>query len=466
MKQAVAYSEESERLTIRSPHSGDLIGEVAITSEQDVHSTIATAEQVFQNTAKAMTPYDRFKLLLGVRDILAANAEMFAASITDEIGKVWQESVVEVQRALITLELCAEEAKRIYGEVYPCDVTANRTGKVAHVERVPLGVVGAIAPYNFPLNTVLHKIAPALAAGNTVVLKPSPKSPLTAELLLSVFKDAGMPDGLLSLVHGDVSQAQCIAKDERVRIVTFTGSVRAGEEMARACGLKKMNFELGGNDPLIVFEDADIDAAASIAVEHGIGSAGQRCTGVKRVLAAMPIVNRLADAVCEKVDALTIGDPSNPTVQFGPMISAEAAQRVDERVSEAVAAGATVLRRGHREAALLPPVVLRDVPETAALVRTETFGPVLPIASFDSTDECVRLVNSTDYGLQAGIFTNDLQLSRRLYRELDVGAVVVNGGPGFRIESIPFGGVKKSGLGREGVVCAVREMTEEKCLIF
>lgn len=455
-----------ESIRVRSPFDGKELGRVPIASAADVDQAVTAAGRAFAELGLALTPFDRSQMLMALHERLSTEREDFAQLITAETGKVIRESRAEMERALFTLQFAAEEAKRIHGRVLSCDVTPRRTGRVAHVYRVPRGVVGAVTPFNFPINLLMHKLAPALAAGNAVVVKPSPQAPLSAERLIAVCREVGIPEGLVQLVQGGVETVLALVAHPGVQVISFTGSVAAGENIARHAGLKKLIMELGGNDPLIVWEDADLEQAARVAVEQGLGTCGQRCTAVKRVLVHRTLVERFQEGLVDRVRRLRVGDPSEPEVELGPMISVAAAERVETAVKDALERGAESLVGGERRGALLPPQVLGSVPTDAPLVVEETFGPVLPILPFDDLDDCVAKVNATIYGLQAGLFTERLEVMKQLHARLDVGTLVVNEGPGFRIDSLPFGGMKRSGLGREGVISAVEELTEEKTLIF
>lgn len=453
-------------LIVRSPHTGAEVGRVTVASPEAVEAAVTRAREAFLGPVGEMTPFARYELLMGLHQQLREDRAGLARLITDETGKTLRDSASEVERALSTTLYAAEEAKRIHGRIYPCDITATVTNRMAHVYQDPVGVVAAITPFNFPLNTVLHKVAPAIAAGNTVVLKPSPKAPLTAERLGRCWQRAGAPPHLFTIVQGGATVGEQLAAHPAVRVLNFTGSTAVGRHLTTIAGLKKLLFELGGNDPLILMPDGEITAAVRVAVEQGLGSCGQRCTAIKRIFVHEQVKESFLAELTAAVQKLRVGDPLDPATDLGPLISPEAAQTVEERVEEAVAQGAVPLVRGRRDGAFLPPVVLDRTPEGCALVREETFGPVLPVFGFVDLEVCIRQVNDTVFGLQAGVFTNNLAVVKRLRRKLEVGTLVVNGGPGFRIDAIPFGGVKESGLGREGVIAAVREMTEERVLIW
>lgn len=391
--------------------------------------------------------------------VVARRAEL-SRSITNEAGISLKESGKEVDRAARNLAVAAEEALRIHGEAIQ---VPGGGGRVAIAMREPVGVVGAITPFNRPLNQVVVKVAPALAAGNGIVVKPSEKTPLTALLFAELLRDSGLPPGTVSVVTGDpveVGSALAASAD----MVTFTGGVSAGHAVARAAAGRRVTLELGGNDPLIVLEDGDLDAAARIVGTQAFATAGQSCRGVKRVIAADAVAGELVERIVEHAAALRWGDPFDPQTDIGPMIDEAAALRVQERCAHAIAAGAVLAHGSERQGALHPPTVLDRVPFDAELVREETFGPVAPVIRVSDEDEAIAVANSTRYGLQAGVVTDSQARFSRVAQRLDVGAVNLMEGPAFDSPHIPFGGVKDSGVGREGIRWAIEEMTRIKTI--
>ena len=459
------YDSES-KLSIFSPYSGKLVGKVGLSSPAKVKSAVESSVLAYNTYAKKQTPYERYQVLNKAYEGIKSDAEKLAALISNESGKVIRESRAEVQRALSVLMYAAEEAKRIHGQILPCDITAQSTGKNAYVHHLPLGVIAAITPFNFPLNTVVHKVAPAIASGNCVVLKPSEKTPLTAEFLADIFIKAGIQPGIFNVVQGGADVGEALVTHDKVRMVSFTGSVAVGKQIAKLAGMKKITLELGGNDPLIVFADGDLDLAAEIAIEQGLGTCGQRCTAVKRIWVEESVENDFLERLIPRVRSMKIGDPLDPTTDIGPMISEAASSMVARRVDGALKLGAQAIISGRQEKAVHSPVVLNRVNLESELIQEETFGPVLPILSFQDMDQAIRQINDTPFGLQAGVITNNFNTIKKLFGELEVGALIVNGGPGFRVDSLPFGGVKDSGIGREGIIAAIQEMCESKTLIF
>ena len=454
------------KLYVYSPYTNEFIDAVGASKEEDVNKAIENAYEAFKTNKDQLSSYEKYNILSNVYNIINARFDEIARLITHESGKIIRESEVEVKRALYVLQYAAEESKRIHGEILPCDITDQKIEKNAYVHRKPIGVVAAITPFNFPLNTVVHKVAPAIASGNSIVLKPSPTTPLTAELLAEIFIEAGLPEDMFNIVQGDAETGQLLISHNKVRMVTFTGSVATGTEISHNAGMKKLTLELGGNDPLVVFSDADLQKAATMAIEQGLGTCGQRCTAVKRVFVEQSVYDQFLDILIPRINNLKVGDPFDREVDIGPMVDSEAAKSIESLVAETVSAGANSIIYGQRENAIHNPVLLSDVPSNCNLIKEETFGPVLPVNSFSNIDDLICEINNTKYGLQAGVFTENLSTIQKMFTEVEVGTLIVNGGPGFRVDSLPFGGVKSSGLGREGVLAAVKEMTEEVALIM
>jgi len=456
----------TENINVISPIDQALIDTVPVASEKDVHEAVMRAKTCFTETTRHLSPFERYHFLTKLCDAFEDRSAEIANMISRESGKIIRDSQGEILRAISLTRYAAEEAKRIHGEILPCDILDTKTGKIAYVERRPIGVIAAITPFNFPINTVMHKLAPAIATGNSCVLKPSPKTPLTAEILRDILDTIGLPKGMIEIIHGHKETGEALVTHPDVRMVSFTGGIPVGEHIARLTGLKKITMELGGNGALVVMPDANLEAAADTAIAQGLGTSGQRCTAVKRLFVHKHVKAAFTDILLKKVDELTIGDPLNIETDIGPLINVEAAKNIEKLVEQAVSDGAIILRQGQRQAALLPPIVIDNIPFETVLVKEETFGPVLPIIEFEDLATCVKMINSTDYGLQTGIYTNSITTAKVFRDELDVGAVIINGGPGFRIDSLPFGGTKKSGLGREGITAATKEMTEEKVFVI
>jgi acyl-CoA reductase-like NAD-dependent aldehyde dehydrogenase len=451
-------------ITVTSPYDGKNVGSVEATTPAGVHDAVARARAAFRAN-RNLSSFARHKILKAASAALAASKRQIAEGITRQTGKPIKESLIEVDRATFVLEESAEEATRLNGEIFSCDVTSAQIDKQCLTFRRPVGVVAAITPFNFPLNIPAHKIGPAIASGNAVVLKPSPLAPLTAVELQNIFHEAGLPAGMLQVVQGGREQAEVLAAGD-VNMVTFTGGSVAGENIARVAGMKKLSLELGDNGALIVLEDANIPAAVAVAIDQRFRTAGQRCTAAKRVFVHEKVADAFVELLCSGIKKLKRGDPFDESTDLGPLISEQAAKSVHRSIDDAVARGGKIVCGGTRDGAFIPPTVIENVPDECAVAAEEVFGPVLPIFRFREIPELVQRLNASQFGLQAGVFTNRLDVVKQLSKELEVGALIVNDGPGFRIDSIPFGGLKKSGLGREGVRAAVLEMTDTINLIF
>jgi succinate-semialdehyde dehydrogenase/glutarate-semialdehyde dehydrogenase len=383
-----------------------------------------------------------------------------------EAGFTASDATGEMRRCIQTLKLSAEEARRLAGEVVPLAGAPNQAGRVGFTLRVPLGVVAAITPFNSPLNTVAHKIAPAFAAGNAVILKPASATPLTACKLAEVLLEAGMPRGFLSVLLGGAQVAEWLLADERVRFFAFTGSTEVGRRIQQAAGLRRTQMELGSIACTILCDDARLDSALPKIVNAGYRKAGQVCTSVQLLLVHASIVDEVQSRLAKLVQALPYGDPYDPNTVVGPIISEAEAIRVESWIEEAVAKGAKRLAGGARKGAVVPPVLLASVDESMKVGCREVFGPVVCIVSFDKLDDAIARVNATPFGLASGIFTNRLDDAFAAARRLEVGGVHVNETSSARVDLMPYGGSKDSGFGREGPRYAVHEMTEERIVTF
>jgi len=450
-------------IDVLNPYSGARVGSVSPAGETEIDATVRRARSAVDRDDSL--PVDRRDFLAKGGELLRGRTEELAQLVTRETGKPIGESRVEVERACTTLTWSAEESLRLEGTIHECGVTPQRLRQRAYVLRVPLGIVAAVTPFNFPLNIPAHKIGPALAAGNAVIVKPSPKAPLATQELVGLLHEAGVPEGMLQLVHGGPGVVERLARAE-IDALTFTGSTQVGRRIATWAAGKKVVMELGGNDPIVVMEDANLERAAAAVLTHRFGSSGQRCTSCKRAFFHVSVYGEMRQRLLDGVAHLVVGDPMDESTDVGPLIDEEAAERVLSRLESAVLRGARVLCGGTREGAIIAPTVVEGVRPDDVLFREETFGPVLPIVSFSTFDEAVDLVNATPYGLQAGIFSDSMTTILDAFRRFEVGAVIVNDGPGFRVESIPFGGVKASGIGREGIRYSIEEFTTLKSLVM
>ncbi|NUW35471.1 aldehyde dehydrogenase family protein [Nonomuraea sp. SMC257] len=450
-----ALQPADRRIAVRSPWDGETVGTVPADTPRELDEAIRRVRAAW----RPMPPRERSAVLRRAAALLTDRAAETATLIARESGVCVAETGKEVERAAANLTVAAEEAERLRGESIPLPAQ----DRLAVTVLEPAGIVAALTPFNRPLNQVVVKVAPAVAAGCAVVLKPSEKTPLTALAFAALLVEAGLPPELLVVTTGAPGElGPALAGHPEVDMVTFTGSVRTGRAVAAAAAGRKLLLELGGNDPLIVLPDADLDLAARLAADGAFATAGQSCRGVKRVIAvgevADPLVSRLVQAARER----RAGDPLDPATQVGPLVSEEAAAEVERRIHDAVAAGAKPLCGGERKGALLTPAVLDHVPPGAELVAEETFGPVAPVIRVGDVDEAIAVANGTAYGLQSGVVTSDVTAFMRIATGLRVGAVNLNAGPQFDSPHIPFGGVKASGLGREGVRYAIREMSVTK----
>ncbi|HZN73679.1 MAG TPA: aldehyde dehydrogenase family protein [Micromonosporaceae bacterium] len=450
-----------ETVEVRSPWDGRVVGRVADDSVEDVSRAVTTVAGYDRRLDVAA----RAEILATAAGLLAQRREELADLVTAEAGICARDSRTEVDRAVANLRVASEECRRIRGETI--EITVGGTPRLALTLREPVGTVAAVTPFNRPLNQVVVKVAPALAMNNGVVVKPSEKAPLSALALAAILHEAGLPESMLAVVTGQPGTVgPALVAHPAVDMVTFTGSVATGEAIARAAGMRKLHLELGGNDPLIVLADADLERAARLAVAGAFGNAGQSCRGVKRIICVAQVADELADLLLARVRRLRCGDPADPTTDIGPVISADAAAVVAGRVDAAVGDGAVLRHGGGHRGALVPPAVLDHVDAASELVAVETFGPVAPIIRVADADAAVAVANSTPYGLQAGVLTQSFPAFLEIASRLRVGAVALDDGPNFDSPYIPFGGVRKSGIGREGIAYSMAEMSTVKTVVL
>ena len=448
---------------VKNPYNGEVIDTVPIAHRQTADLAIAEANNA-KESLQEMSAFKVSNKLFNVCEKLKDNREDFARLLTLEVGKPINESLVELDRSIETLKLAAEEAKRIYGESVPLDAGLNGKGFFAFTQRLPLGVVAAITPFNYPLNLTIHKIAPALACKNTVIIKPPTEAPLTvmkfAELMNEEF-----PDGVVNTVTGYGSEVgDYLVCSPDVDKISFTGSVTTGMMISQKAGMKKVTLELGGNDPMIVLNDADIGKAVKGVINGAFLNAGQVCMGVKRIIVEEEISKDFAEKLVKETGKLVMGNPLDEKTTLGTLISEDAARQVEETVNNAVDDGAEILAGGERDEAFYEATVIDNVTPDMDLVVRETFGPVAPIIHVSGVDEAIEVANDTEYGLQAGVFTNDYSKAMRCASEIEAGTVFVNKQSTFRTDNMPFGGFKNSGVGKEGIKYAVSEMTKTKLI--
>jgi acyl-CoA reductase-like NAD-dependent aldehyde dehydrogenase len=454
----------SESREVRSPWSGEVVDEVALASAADVDRALAAAVGAFDRT-RTLSAHDRSRVLLAAAGAVRMRAEELTRTIVREGGKPYKNAKVEVQRAVSTLTWAGEEAKRFTGELVRLDTESTARGRLGVVRRFPIGPVLGIAPFNFPLNLVCHKVGPALAAGNPIVVKPASATPLSALALGDILVEAGAGDAI-SVITAASSEAERAAQDDRIKKVSFTGSTDVGWRLKSLVPKKKVTLELGGNAAVIVHDDADIDHAADRVSYGGFYQAGQSCISVQRVYVQSDVRARFVDALVSRVEALKTGDPSDEDTDVGPLIDDDALDRVDAWVQEAIAGGAKVLTGGKREDPCYLPTVLTDTRPEMKVSCKEVFGPVVVVEPYATFTEAIAQANDSEYGLQAGVFTNDVENVFLAHRELQVGGVIHNDVSAFRADQMPYGGVKDSGDGREGVRYAMDEMSEVRILVL
>jgi len=413
---------------------------------------------------RPLPQHERHQVLSRAARLLSDRRDTFIATIVAESGFTVQDAATEVTRATETLQLCAEEARRITGEMVPMEGAPGITGRIGFTVRHPLGVVCAITPFNSPLNTVTHKVGPALAAGNAVLLKPAPATPMTSALLVELLLDAGVPAHLIALVHGGPDVGQRLLEHPAIRFYAFTGSTAVGEHIASTIGLRRRQLELGSIASTIVCEDAHLDIAVPLIVAAGFRKAGQVCTSIQRLYVHEDVLEETTDRLVAGVTALKVGDPTDPATFVGTLIDEAAATRVASWAQAAVDAGAERLTGGERDRALLQPILLRDVDGTMDVMRREVFGPLMSIVPFTDLDKALSEANDTPFGLAAGIFTDDLPRAMRAASGLEMGSVHINQTSSSRVDLMPYSGAKSSGYGQEGPHYAIREMTEERLI--
>ena len=451
--------------SVSNPFNGQLVADVVYATESDVEEAIVSAVSAVE-TMGNLPGHARYNILQQIAALLYQRKEEFARTITAEAGKPITDAKREVSRAIQAFTVAAEEARRIPGEIVPLDWTPGTDTHLGMVRRFPIGPILGITPFNFPLNLVAHKVAPALAAGNPILIKPAPQTPLTALLLGEVVLEAGLPPGGLNVVPCDNALAERMVVDPRFKLLSFTGSAPVGWMLKAKCGKKKVTLELGGNAGVIIEPDADIELAAQRCAAGGFGYAGQTCISVQRVFAHHSIVDVFTTKLLMHVARLKTGDPAEDTTTIGPLIDHAAAQRVESWIGEAVADGARVLLGGKRMGSVVEATVLSNVKPEMKVSCREVFGPVVTVTPYRQFTEAIALLNQSDFGLQAGVFTKDINKIFYAFRHAEVGAVLANEIPTFRADHMPYGGIKDSGLGREGIRAAIEDMTEPRLLVL
>jgi acyl-CoA reductase-like NAD-dependent aldehyde dehydrogenase len=458
------WVETGDWIEVRSPYSGEVVGRVAKAGAAEARRAVDAAEAAMREPLPA---HKRAEILVRVAGYLGKRHEEVAQTISAEAGKPLKAAKVEAARAMSTYTFAAVEARKLAGEMVPMDASQAGVGKLAFTLRQPIGVVGAISPFNFPLNLVAHKLAPALAAGCAVVLKPASQTPFSALLLAELETEAGLPPGWLNVLVGPASEiGDVLVEDARVRAITFTGSSGVGWKLAERAPRKRVNLELGNATPVLVEADADLDDAADKLAANAFSFAGQSCISVQRIYAHRAVYDDLLERLLPKVEALVVGDPADEATDVGPVIDRDARDRVLAWIEEARTAGAEILTGGDLDGELIRPTVIAKAGPELKVSCEEVFGPVCTVTAYDTLDEAIDLANGTRYGLQAGIFTSNVKAALEAARRLEFGGVTVNEAPTFRADQMPYGGVKDSGNTREGPAYAVRELTEERLVVL
>lgn len=452
-------------IEILAPYDGKVIGAIPEASPEDVDNAISAAENAFRENR--LTPHERYEILSTTAHLLEERKDKIAATLALEAGKPIRDARAEADRAVQTFLISAEEAKRIHGEVVPVEASKGSENRIAFTIRVPVGPVCAISPFNFPLNLAAHKVGPAIAAGNTVVLKPSSLTPFSAINLGQAMMDAGLPPGHLNIIFGQGSTVgERLLTDKRFAFYTFTGSPAVGTHIRNTIGLRRSTLELGSNSAVIIHKDADIEKAVNACVRASFAYAGQVCISLQRILLHSEIRETFLAKFIPAVGKLRLGDPLNESTDVGPMITEDAAVKAEEWINEAVSKGAQLLCGGKRTGSMVQPAVLTNVDKGMKIVCYEVFAPVVTIQEYLNIDEAINIVNDSEFGLQAGIFTSDINTAFEVAKKARVGGVMINDSSMYRADPMPYGGVKSSGIGREGPKYAIEEMTDLKIIVF
>ncbi len=446
-------------LEVKNKYNGEIVGVLPTARKEDLDAALAAAERA-EDVMADMPAHKRASILLRTAELMRERSEDLAKTVAAEAGKALKFARAEVDRAASVFTIAAEEAKRLHGETIPLDAVPSGEGYFGYWTRRPVGVIAAISPFNFPLNLVAHKVAPALAAGNTLVLKPATTTPLAAVKLCQILQEAGLPAGAINLVVGSGGTVgEWLITDERVDKITFTGSPEIGRHILAVAGIKKVTLELGNNSPVVVAPDADLDFVAKRCALGAFYNSGQVCISVQRIYSQKQVFEPFSEKFVKATEAMVVGDPLDERVDVGPMIDSKEVDRIESWVKEAQGSGASVLTGGRREGTVYYPTVLSNVDADMKVVAEETFGPVASVISSDDFESALQQANDSKFGLQVGVFTNDVNRVFKAVRKLNFGGVIVNDTPNFRADHMPYGGNRQSGLGREGVKFAMEDMT-------
>lgn len=459
------WRSSNETLDVIFPYDGSVSGTIFMAGEQDLEDAVVAAQRGFEITRKLPT-FRRIEILRNLHRLFRENFDRLVDLMIIESGKNRKTAVAEMARACQTVLVASEEAGRIYGEVLDLDWTEAGLGHRGFVRRFPIGIVLGITPFNYPINLACHKLAPAIASGNAIIIKPPEIAPLSSLLMGELILEAGFPPEAISVVPCPGPRAEKLVTDPRIAMLSFTGSAPVGWMLKSKSGRKRVALELGGNAPAIVHEDADLKVALQKTVVGSFANAGQNCISVQRILVHQAIYEDFCDGFIPAVQKLKVGDPRDAATDIGPLINLRAAERVEMWVNEAVNQGATLLLGGKRDGALIPATVLAEVTPTMKVCSEEVFAPVVTLSPYDTWEDAIYLANNSPYGLQAGVFTTDLRLMMDAWERLEVGGVQINDVSTFRVDHMPYGGIKDSGLGREGVRYAIQDMTEMRQLVI
>lgn len=459
------WREGKDYFEVRNPYDGSLLRKVPLSSKSDVKDAILSAKSAFAVMSE-MPAHRRSAILSNTSRIIESRKREIAELITRESGKSIKYSLAEVERSIQTFQFADEEAKQIHGETVPMDASPNSEKRFAFYQPFPIGIIGAITPFNFPLNLVAHKVAPAIASGNSVILKPASYTPLTSISLGGIMMEAGLPKGALNIVFGGGSTVgEWIVESEELAMISFTGSPSVGKRIKERAGMKRVALELGSNSATIIEPDADIDMAIPRCIMGAFSNAGQICISLQRIYIHERVFDEFKEKFTGAVKKMKVGNPMETDTEYGPMIEEKEAVRAEEWIKEAVDRGAKILCGGKRRGSIITPTVMTDVKRDMKVVCNEVFAPLVTLIKYREFDEALEAVNDSRYGLQAGIFTKDINKTFKGFKKLHVGGVIINDVPTFRVDHMPYGGVKESGTGREGIKFAIKEMTELKLMV-
>ena len=455
-----------ETIDVINPYNQEVLGTIPKATKEDVNAAIESAQQAFEIISN-MPAHQRSKILEKTSDLIQKHQEEIATIIASESGKAWKYAYGEVGRGVETFKFAAEEAKQIHGETIPMDASPSAENRMGFFIRTPIGVIGAISPFNFPLNLVAHKVAPAIAAGNSVVLKPATATPLTALKMAELLMQAGLPDGVLNIIMGGGSTVgDWLVTDPRLAMITFTGSPPVGKYIMSRGGLKKYTMELGSNSAVIICEDADLEKAVPRCIVGAYANSGQVCISIQRIYVHQSIAKEFTRQFVDATRKQIVGDPLDKNCDVGPIIDIHEAERTEQWIQEAVAGGAEILSGGKRNGTMFEPTVLTNTKPEMKVVSDEIFAPVISIIPYQNFDDVLRQVDNSRYGLQAGIYTQQIDRAFNAIKKINVGGIMINDGPIFRVDHMPYGGNKNSGIGREGLKYAIEEMTNIRMVCF